>query len=185
MKGHLKILFAYPLQWCPCYRNLSFGFLISFRSLRTCFFWFWRSLFHSLRFETFSAWFYASCLMNFESFDMLAQILLSNRSVERIGLLLTLSSTSSLGACPKKISSSCPTLAGISFRFWLWERIVIANFPAFITRFRRTDLSRFPHYVLPLREFHVDSGFESGLLLLTFQLSLPGSEEPICGLYLR
>jgi len=46
-------------------------------------------------------------------------------------LLLTLSSTSSLGACPKKISSSCPTLAGISFRFRLWERIVIANFPAY------------------------------------------------------
>jgi len=57
--------------------------------------------------------------MNFESFDMLAQILLSNRSVERIGLLLILSSTSSLGACPEKISSSCPALAGISFRFWL------------------------------------------------------------------
>jgi hypothetical protein len=57
--------------------------------------------------------------MNFESFDMLAQIRLSNRSVERIGLLLTLSSTSSLGACPEKISSSCPTLAGISIRFWL------------------------------------------------------------------
>jgi hypothetical protein len=54
--------------------------------------------------------------MNFESFDVLAQILLSNRIVERIGLLLILSSTSSLGTCPEKISSSCPALAGISFR---------------------------------------------------------------------
>jgi len=37
-----------------------------------------------------SAWFYASCLMNFESFGILAQTLLSNRSVERIQVIANL-----------------------------------------------------------------------------------------------
>jgi len=37
-----------------------------------------------------SPWFYSACLMNFESFDMLAQIWLSNRSIERIKFIAKL-----------------------------------------------------------------------------------------------
>jgi len=55
---------------------------------------------------------------------------------------------------------------------------------ASITRFLRTDLADFILMSLPLREFHVDSGFDKELLLPTFLFSLPGSWEPICGLYL-
>jgi hypothetical protein len=47
-------------------------------------------MFHSLRFETLQPWFYAACLMNFESFDLLAHFRLSNRSVERIKVIANL-----------------------------------------------------------------------------------------------